>query len=142
MWDIVRELATTGVTVFLTTQYLEEADQLADTIAMIDHGNIIARGTPEHLKREISGNRAELQFGNEAMFQKAAWILGTRAIAPASPRLTLTVDTGTGTAEIRDLLNELDAAGVRIERMSILEPTLDDVFLKLTGQPVPIAEAA
>jgi ABC-2 type transport system ATP-binding protein len=142
MWDIVRDLAAGGTTVLLTTQYLDEADRLADTIALVDHGRIIASGTLEQLKGTISGNRVELVFPNEALYQKARWVLDSRAIVEATARLTLRVDTGTGTGDLRSILNDLGDANVQIERISLHEPTLDDVFLNLTGRPAPIEEAA
>jgi ABC-2 type transport system ATP-binding protein len=142
MWEVVRDLTASGVTVLLTTQYLEEADQLADEITMIDGGRVIARGTPESLKRQIGGDQVELQFASEAMYLKAAWVLGASAIAHVSVPRTLHVDSGPGTEHIRLLLNDLSDANVQVERMCLHEPTLDDVFLKLTGRPVVVEEAA
>ncbi len=142
MWETVRELARNGTTVLLTTQYLEEADQLAGMIVMIDHGRILAQGTPGELKREIFGARVGLHFGSDALFQQAACLLGGRATADATIHRSLLVETGTGTDIVHALLNELADANVRVERMSVHEPTLDDVFLHLTGRNAAPGKAA
>jgi ABC-2 type transport system ATP-binding protein len=141
MWDVVRQLAASGLTVLLTTQYLEEADQLADAIALIDGGRLIAEGTPAQLKRRISGEIVEIGFADEPTLQRAATLLGPRATPHLSTPCTLTAGID-GPGDIRDLLNALEHAGVRPERLAVTEPTLDDVFLSLTGQPTPAQKAA
>jgi ABC-2 type transport system ATP-binding protein len=142
MWDVVRELADAGTTIFLITQYLEEADQLADEIVLIDHGRVTATGTPERLKRDLTGDAMELHFDTEATYQRAVRLLGPRAVADAISPRTLTVATRPGTEDVRLLLNNLAAAGVTVERMRLIEPSLDDVFLALTNRPAPVEKAA
>jgi ABC-2 type transport system ATP-binding protein len=131
VWDIVRELVADGVTIFLTSQYLEEADQLADHIAVLDHGRVVADGTPEELKRRVPGHYIQLRFTNAVELDAAARIL------PGSTRddeaLTLQVPGNGGTRSLRDLLNQLDDHAVEAEDVSVHTPDLDDVFFALTG---------
>ena len=131
MWDIVRELVADGVTVFLTTQYLEETDQLADRIAVLDQGRIVAQGTPGELKRRVPGRHVQLRFAGAADLEAAAQIL------PDATRddeaLVLRVPGDGGTRSLRDLLNLLDAHSIEAEDVSVRTPDLDDVFLSLTG---------
>jgi ABC-2 type transport system ATP-binding protein len=133
MWNIVRELVSGGVTVFLTTQYLEEADQLAGRIAVLDQGHIVAQGTPGELKRQVPGSHIQLRFTDVAALDAAARIL------PGSTRddeaLTLRVPGDGGTKPLRDLLDRLDEHSVEAEEFSVYTPDLDDVFLALTGHP-------
>jgi ABC-2 type transport system ATP-binding protein len=128
-WAAVRQLSEQGVTVLLTTQYLEEADQLADRIAFIDHGEIIAEGRPADLKSQLSGERVELRIGAPGMVDRAAAVLGRGA---PEGRSALVVPTGGSAAEVRDLLNQLDAASVPVDQVAVHRPTLDDVFLTMT----------
>ena len=129
------------MTVLLTTQYLEEADQLADTIALIDGGTMIAEGTPGQLKRRVAGEVAVLSFADEPSLQRAAALLGSRATRPRDAPRTFAVGID-GPADLRDLLNALDDAGTPPASLALHEPTLDDVFLSLTGREVPAQEAA
>ncbi|MBH5333933.1 ATP-binding cassette domain-containing protein [Streptomyces pactum] len=131
MWGIIRELVADGVTVFLTTQYLEEADQLADRIAVLDQGRIAAEGTAEELKRLVPGGHVRLRFLDPAAYHRAASAL------PGAGRdddsLALRVP-GDGTQrELRSLLDRLDTAGVEADELTVHTPDLDDVFLALTG---------
>jgi ABC-2 type transport system ATP-binding protein len=128
-WTAVRELAAAGVTIFLTTQYLEEADQLADRVAFIDHGEIIATGHPAQLKSKLAGERVELRMAAPEMAGRAADLLG---VGPHSGRGTLSVPTDGSARQVRELLNRLDAAGVEVEHVAVHRPTLDDVFLTMT----------
>jgi ABC-2 type transport system ATP-binding protein len=131
VWDIVRELVADGVTIFLTTQYLDEADELAGHIAVLDQGRIVAEGTPGELKRLVSGNYIQLRFTDVADLDTAARIL------PGSTRddeaLTLQVPGNGGTRALRDLLNRLGEYAVEAEDVSVHTPDLDDVFFALTG---------
>jgi ABC-2 type transport system ATP-binding protein len=131
MWQIIRDLVADGVTVFLTTQYLEEADQLADRIAVLDHGTIVAEGTAAELKRRVPGGHVRLRFTGADALESAARALGGEADTDA---LALRVPGGEGVASLRDLLDRLDAASVTPEELSVQTPALDDVFLALTGR--------
>jgi ABC-2 type transport system ATP-binding protein len=136
MWGIVRELVADGVTIFLTTQYLEEADELADHIALLDHGQLIAEGTADDLKRLIPGGHVSLRFTDDDTLKDALTALGRGFIDPSDDdRLTLQIPSDGGVASLRDLLTRLDAAGIEPADLSVHTPDLDDVFLTLTGQP-------
>jgi ABC-2 type transport system ATP-binding protein len=130
-WAAVRALSEQGVTVLLTTQYLEEADQLADRIAFIDHGEIIAEGRPAELKSELSGERVELRIGPAEMVGRAVAVLGGGTHL-AERRGALVVPTDGSAAQVRELLNRLDASGVTVDQVAVHRPTLDDVFLTMT----------
>ena len=130
-WDAVRELVADGVTVLLTTQYLEEADQLADRVSLLDDGRIVADGTPAELKRLVPGGHVRLTFADVPALEGAVRALGGE---PDRDALALDVP-GTGdVATLRTLLGRLDGAGVPVEDLSIRTPDLDDVFLALTGR--------
>ncbi|WP_166350436.1 ATP-binding cassette domain-containing protein [Phytoactinopolyspora limicola] len=132
MWNVIRELVESGITLLLTTQYLEEADQLADRVAVIDHGRIIAEGTPADLKSTIGNERLELEFAGSAELTAAAGVIGVDTIRRHEPdtKLSLAVD---GPDDVRQILTALDAAGVKVADLALLKPTLDDVFFSLTG---------
>jgi ABC-2 type transport system ATP-binding protein len=133
MWQIVRSLVASGVTIFLTTQYLEEADELADRIAVLDHGKLVAQGTAAELKRLVPGGHVSLQFGDAAVFARAAHVL-----APTSrddDALTLQLPGGGDVTSLRSVLDRLDQAGIEVDGLTVHTPDLDDVFLALTGQP-------
>ena len=135
MWQIIRDLVAGGVTIFLTTQYLDEADQLADRIAVLDHGRIVAEGTPAELKRRIPGGHVRLQFADPRDLDvgRAAPRRGATATTRRSPcRCPATA----ASPSLRALLDRLDDAGrSRSTALSVHTPDLDDVFLALTGQP-------
>jgi ABC-2 type transport system ATP-binding protein len=133
MWEIVRGLVSDGTTVFLTTQYLEEADQLADRVAILDGGRLVAQGTPAELKARIPGGHIGLTFADRGAYRAAAGVLD----APARDEDSLAVQVATdgNVATVRHVLRELDEAGVEVESLSIHTPDLDDVFLALTGRP-------
>ncbi|QMU67649.1 ATP-binding cassette domain-containing protein [Streptacidiphilus sp. P02-A3a] len=133
MWEIVRELVAEGTTVFLTTQYLEEADQLADRVVVLDQGRIVAQGTPEELKRQIPGTHVRLRFTAVHELNAAARILpgATRDDA----ELTLRAPTDGGSRAVRAVLDQLDQHNLSAEEFSVHTPDLDDVFLALTGHP-------
>jgi ABC-2 type transport system ATP-binding protein len=133
MWQIIRDLAADGVTIFLTTQYLEEADQLADRVTFLDHGRLIAEGTPHDLKRLIPGGHVVLQFADPGELDSAARAL--RASARDDAALTLQVPSDGGVRSLRALLDQLDHASIDVAGLAVHTPDLDDVFLTLTGQP-------
>ncbi len=131
MWQIIRELVADGVTIFLTTQHLEEADQLADRIAVLEHGRIVTEGTPTELKRRIPGGHVELRFADPSALHEAAALLDT---APAEAEQLILQVPGDGTlASLRGLLEQLDSASVEVANLSIHTPDLDDVFFAVTG---------
>ncbi|XVU27360.1 ATP-binding cassette domain-containing protein [Actinoplanes sp. CA-054009] len=136
MWQIIRELVTDGVTVFLTTQYLEEADQLADRIAVLNNGKIVAEGSAAELKRLIPGGHVLLRFTDPGAYQNAA------AALPDAGRddeaLALQISSGGTQAELRTVLDRLDAARVQADELTVHTPDLDDVFFALT-KPVEVS---
>ncbi len=133
MWDSIRELVAGGVTILLTTQYREEADQLADRVALLDHGRIIAEGTPAELKRLIPGGHLLLRFAGLAELESAARALGP--VTRDDDALTLQVPSDGGVRSLREVLDRLDRAAVEIAELTVHTPDLDDVFLTLTGRP-------
>jgi ABC-2 type transport system ATP-binding protein len=139
MWSIIRELVADGVTIFLTTQYLEEADQLADRIAILDHGRLIAEGTSAELKRLIPGGHIRLQFSDEDRFASAAGIL--RDAQRDDETLSLQVPSDGGVSSLRAVLDHLDEQAIVVDELSIHTPDLDDVFLALTNRPADLQEA-
>jgi ABC-2 type transport system ATP-binding protein len=129
MWAIVRELVADGVTIFLTTQYLEEADQLADRIAVLDQGRLVAQGTAADLKRQIPGTHVRLRFATTSLLDAAA-----RLFPGSTPHQdALRVPSDGGTRSLREVLDRLDEYGLRADEFSVHTPDLDDVFLALTG---------
>jgi ABC-2 type transport system ATP-binding protein len=131
MWDIVRGLVAEGTTVLLTTQQLEEADELADQIAVLDDGRIVADGTPDELKRLVPGGHIRLRFGQASALASAARLLDGSARDDAG--LSLTVPSAGGVGALRRVLDRLDAAHLEVDDLSIHTPDLDDVFFALTG---------
>jgi ABC-2 type transport system ATP-binding protein len=133
MWQIIRELVAGGVTVLLTTQYLEEADQLADQIAVLDHGKLVAQGTPEQLKRLAPGGHVRLRFNAPDDFA-----LATQLLQPTTrddEALVLQVPNDGSVQAMRSLLARLDDASLEVDELTVHTPDLDDVFFAVTGQP-------
>ncbi|MEV7050657.1 ATP-binding cassette domain-containing protein [Streptomyces anulatus] len=135
MWGIIRDLVSDGVTVFLTTQYLEEADELADRIAVLNDGKIAAEGTAEQLKRIVPGGHIKLRFTDPDAYRSAASAL-TEA-APDDESLSLSLPSDGTQRELRSILDHLDAAGIEADELTVHTPDLDDVFFALTGSGVP-----
>lgn len=135
MWQIIRQLVAGGTTVFLTTQYLEEADELADRIAVLNNGRIAAEGTAEELKRLVPGGHVRLRFTDPVAYRSAAASLGDASHDDEALALHLPSDGSQ--RELRAVLDRLDAAGVEADELTVHTPDLDDVFFALTGGTVP-----
>jgi ABC-2 type transport system ATP-binding protein len=137
MWSIIRELVADGVTIFLTTQYLEEADQLADMIAVLDQGHVVARGTADELKRQIPGTHVQLRFATVAELDAAARVITNSTRDDEA--LSLRVPGDGGTKSLRALLDRLGEYSLDAESCTVHTPDLDDVFLALTGHVTEVA---
>lgn len=133
LWQIVRDLVATGVTIFLTTQYLEEADELADRIAVLDHGRLVAEGTADELKRRIPGSYVRLRFTDPSGLAAAERVLGQ--VSRDNDALALRVPGDGSLRSLKTLIDRLDAQAIEVEELSVHTPDLDDVFLALTGNP-------
>jgi ABC-2 type transport system ATP-binding protein len=133
MWDSIRELVAGGITILLTTQYLDEADELADQIAVLDRGRIVAEGSPDELKRRIPGGHVRLQLATPSALASASALLDDAT--PDAKELQLAVPTDGTVASLRHLLGQLDDAGIEVKQVSIHTPNLDDVFFAVTGHP-------
>ncbi|MEF9886672.1 ATP-binding cassette domain-containing protein [Streptomyces sp. P9-A4] len=132
MWGIIRGLVSDGVTVFLTTQHLEEADELADRIAVLNDGKIAAEGTAEELKRLIPGGHIRLRFTDPGAYQSAADTL--REVTRDDEALSLSIPSDGSQRELRSILDWLDSVGVEADELTVHTPDLDDVFFALTGE--------
>jgi ABC-2 type transport system ATP-binding protein len=135
MWQIIRDLVSSGVTILLTTQYLEEADQLADRIAVLDRGKLVAEGTPDELKRRIPGGHIRLQFADASRLEAVARTLGE--VARDDNELTLQVPTDGSVRSLQAVLDQLDREANAVDGVGVTvhTPDLDDVFFALTGHP-------
>jgi ABC-2 type transport system ATP-binding protein len=131
MWQIVRDLVAGGVTIFLTTQYLEEADELADRIAVLDHGRLVAEGTADELKRRIPGGHVRLRFADPRSLDAAARVLGQ--VSRDSDALALRVPSDGSLRSLKTLIDRLEGRAIEVDELSVHTPDLDDVFLALTG---------
>jgi ABC-2 type transport system ATP-binding protein len=137
MWDIIKSLLAGGTTILLTTQYLDEADQLADRIVVIDGGKVIAEGTPTALKEKVGNDRLELFFQDESALARALAALNGNVIGSNDKDFTATVAVQETNTDVRSALDRLATAGVAVHSMTLHKPTLDDVFLSLTGARRP-----
>jgi len=135
MWQTIRDLVAGGVTIFLTTQQLDEADALADRIALLDHGKVVAAGTPEELKHGIPGAHVRLRFADAAGLGAAERALGGLGAFRQEDTLTLEVPSDGGATAVRALLNRLGDTADDVGEVSVHTPDLDDVFFALTGHP-------
>ena len=145
MWDVIRGLVREGVTLLLTTQYLEEADALANTIAVVDHGRIIARGTSDELKAQVGGERIEVVVHARDDITRAVGVLtdgmdGDHTIDEHMRKIT--VPARGGARRLAHVVRELDDAQIAIDDIALRRPTLDDVFLTLTGHAAEVGAAA
>ncbi|WP_181723868.1 ATP-binding cassette domain-containing protein [Nocardia gipuzkoensis] len=138
MWTIIRDLVADGVTIFLTTQYLEEADQLADRIAVLHQGRLVAQGAPDDLKRQVPGTHVRLRFTTVSQLGAAARLFTDST--QDDEALTLKVPSDGGTKSLRALLDRLDEYALAAEEFSVHTPDLDDVFLALTGHTTEAAK--
>jgi ABC-2 type transport system ATP-binding protein len=134
MWEIIKNLMAAGTSILLTTQYLEEADQLADRIVVIDNGKVIAEGTATELKRKVGKDRLALTFKDSTTLTRARQILGTDIVDTNDKEYTATIVLQDTSTDVRRTLDVLATETVAIEAMDIHKPTLDDVFLSLTGK--------
>ncbi len=132
MWEIIRDLVAGGVTIFLTTQHLEEADELADRIAILDRGKLVAEGTPDELKRRIPGGHVRLRFADPGGLESAALAVGESSRDDDALTLQVPIDGSVGS--LKAVLDRLDGESSSVEGLSVHTPDLDDVFFALTGQ--------
>lgn len=135
MWESIRRLMDGGTTILLTTQYLEEADQLADRIIVIDNGGVIAEGTAKELKSKVGKDRLELTFKNSKTLKAASEALGSEAIIDAEQDNTVSLVINDTNTDVKAILERLSKLKIQIESLAVHKPTLDDVFLSLTGKP-------
>ncbi|MFD5693015.1 ATP-binding cassette domain-containing protein [Streptomyces rubiginosohelvolus] len=135
VWDAVRSLVGGGTTVLLTTQYLEEADQLADRISLIDHGRAVAEGTSDELKARVGGDRIDVVLRDASRLAEAAALLGGEGLTLDPDRRRIGAPAPDRMAALTRTVRVLDEAGIEAEDIAVRRPTLDEVFLSLTGQP-------
>jgi ABC-2 type transport system ATP-binding protein len=133
MWKVIENLMRDGATILLTTQYLEEADKLADRIAVIDHGKVIAEGTADELKNRVGKNRLELVISRVENLNQAQSVIGIVGTVINNDEKLLTVPIEGAVKDVKNILDRLEKANIDIESMSLHKPTLDDVFLNVTG---------
>lgn len=134
MWDIIKGLVKGGTTILLTTQYLEEADLLADKVIVIDGGKVIAEGTADQLKKKTGNERLELTISRKSNFKKAQEIVDGESLQVEEKQRLLSIANNRGASQVADILNKLEKANIKIDSLALHKPTLDDVFLSLTGK--------
>jgi ABC-2 type transport system ATP-binding protein len=142
MWDMIKKLADAGTTILLTTQYMEEADQLADNIVVIDDGKVIAEGTADQLKAQVGSDRLELTIAKKSNFKKAQEVVDGQGLKADPENRTISITSKSGVGELRTVLQRLEEAKIEVENVSLHRPTLDDVFLTLTGRSTAEKEEA
>jgi ABC-2 type transport system ATP-binding protein len=133
MWEMIKQLVAKGTTILLTTQYMEEADQLADRIVVIDNGKVIAEGTADTLKNQVGSDRLEVVIDKASDFEAAQKVIDGEALQTNPERRTISIATRGGVKELRQVLQRLEEAQIEVGSVSLHRPTLDDVFLTLTG---------
>ncbi len=140
MWNIIKEMAQAGTTILLTTQYMEEADQLADNIVVIDHGKVIAEGTAKQLKAKVGSERIELTIDKKSDFEQAVKAVDNKKLQHDAETRSISIAAKDGVSELRKTLQQLEKKGVDVANISLHQPTLDDVFLSLTGHGTKATE--
>ncbi len=140
MWSIIKQLAKTGSTILLTTQYLDEADQLADRIAVLDGGKIIAEGTADELKAKVGKERIEFTLNSLEDLEKTQKLIRSSSLQSDPKRLSLSIANDGGVNKLKDLLEKLSQANIAVDSLSLHKPTLDDVFMHLTGHEASSVE--
>ncbi|GAA4307214.1 ATP-binding cassette domain-containing protein [Compostibacter hankyongensis] len=133
VWEMIRQLKAEGTSILLTTQYMEEADQLADRIVVIDNGQVIAEGTADELKARVGSDRVALKLAAESDMQAACRVMDGEAVHTDFNRRIISITTQGGVTRLREILQRFESAGLQVENVSLNRPTLDDVFLALTG---------
>lgn len=136
MWDVIEQLMSGGTTILLTTQYLEEADRLADKVAVIDGGRVIAHGTADELKKQVGDERVELVIAKESDFDAAVSAVKGEGLKYSEAERTISVSTDGSVRAVKQILDALADKSIELDSMSVHKPTLDDVFLRLTGHEV------
>lgn len=140
MWETIKQLAKHGITILLTTQYMDEADYLADKIVVIDNGKVIAEGTADSLKSKVGSDRLEVTISKKSDFEKAKQIVGGKSQQADEDQRTISIASKGRAKKAKELLQELEDAKVIVETISMHRPTLDDVFMSLTGHAATKAE--
>lgn len=133
MWETIEQLAKSGTSILLTTQYMEEADRLADSVVVIDEGKVIAKGTSDALKARVGADHLEITIANKTDYGKAIQTVGAKLTQDDSESRIIRIATKGGVRKLKEVLQQLEVARIEIESASLHRPTLDDVFLSLTG---------
>lgn len=133
MWDMIKKLAKSGTTILLTTQYMDEADNLADNIVVIDGGKVIAEGTADTLKAKVGADRLEITIAKKSSLEKALAVIDGDGVQVDRDRRTISIASKGGVSNLKNVLQHLENAKIAVETISLHRPTLDDVFLSLTG---------